>query len=669
MQEQPRISAGLSKEIGRISRNFLELSIESFKMLNFVANYLEYEGSEKSKRFIRDEEGFKKWLISLTDFSKFIRKHIQDGRLSLLNYLGEEKAFYELKEKQNKKIDKKSLLLAELDTMLQSVFNLRQAPAEVKQAPVIAPKPADQAMQKYVKQIDPNFITIQQEPIDIAHLKKSQYLIGSYDGSLILRDIKDPTKDVTLKQHLRNRATWIRSIVLDSDKKVWVATSNELTVYQKSFKIVMQARTYNPTVKFYGHFRTLWADKKGQYIFWWCDRDSIKIFHSRTFKVIAKLRGLMKHDQERPNHYSFLDGDYKKLFLVTNNPVKPNIHYTVEILKRKVHGGDESLPQPLDNMQFAHICVAYNSCSSCIVTTGISARLNSTNGAPIKKDEQSHVTIFKLDKKLKLSLVDYYLNPDLKLMNISSIIFHKPHHTRILAVQTKHVLVIDFVYGKLQVLFSVRDINRGECVHHMVRLSNSYLFVGNFGQIFKIDFNPSFFDDRDKWNPEESGMAIKDEDNSQRNKKDGFSGHQIHRKYEQAREHQREMEAEQHCFDPMIHSPGPIGFMKDSDIRKFTNKSSMYVPKEDGRMKYGFSGKVHSASAQRNVHGSQGNLDRTYSGRPADSTPSSRGWNPFQRDDSKTPTGNNMGRLASTTSPSGGRNPKQPAHKSWNNLE
>lgn len=519
------------------------------------------------------------------------------------------------------------------------------------------------AVEKYVKKVDPNFISIQQEPIDIAYLKQSQYLIGSYDGSLILRDVDNPTKDVTLKQHLKNRATWIRSIVLDNDKKVWVATSNELTVYQKCFKIVMQARTYNPAIKFYGHFRTLWMDIKGQYIFWWCDRDSIKVFHSRTCKVIAKLRGLMKNDQERPNHYSFLDGDFKKLFLVTNNPVKPNIHYTIEILKRKVHGGEESLPQPIENMQFAHICVAYNSCMSCIVTTGISAMLNMSSGTPIKKDEQSHVTIFKLDKKLKLSLVDYYLNPDLKLMNISSIIFHKPHHTRILAVQTKHLLVIDFVYGKLQVLFSIRDINRGECVHHMVRLSNSYLFVGNFGQIFKIDFNPSFFDEHDTWVPTESRHAMEDESKSQRQKKYLVKVSERTNKYDRKQEQLNDMEMQEQGYNDTAQSPGPIGFMKDSEIRKFTTKADIYVPKDERKLTYSFSGKVHSASAQRNVQGNTAQYERSILSREELGNVGSRGWNPFQREDSRNRTGNNMGRQANTISSAIPKNPKQSLQK------
>ena len=137
MQDENKINSALSKEVGRISRNFLEISIENFKFVNFMVYNLQNQGSDKSKKFIEEESGFKKWLASLTDFSKFVRKHIQDGRLSLLNYLGEEKAFYELKESQSKKIDKKSLLLSELDSMLQSIFSLKQVSNEVKPAPTM----------------------------------------------------------------------------------------------------------------------------------------------------------------------------------------------------------------------------------------------------------------------------------------------------------------------------------------------------------------------------------------------------------------------------------------------------------------------------------------------------------------------------------------------------
>lgn len=523
-------------------------------------------------------------------------------------------------------------------------------------------------MEKYVSEVDANFISIQQEPIDIVYLKKSKYLIGSYDGSLILRDVKQPTNDVTLKQHLGNRATWIRSIVLDNDKNVWVATSNELTVYQKSFKIVMQTKTYNPTVKFYGHFRTLWVDKKGQYIFWWCDRDSIKIFHSRTFKVIAKIRNFMKHGQERPNHYCFLDDDYKKLFFVTNNPQKPNVHYMIEILKRKVHGGDESLPQPLENTQFAHICIAYNSFSSCIVTTGISVRMNAANSTNARKDEQSHVTIFKLNTQNSLSLVDYHLNPDLKLMTISSVIFHKPNHTRILAVQTKHILVIDLVDGKLQVLFSVRDINRGECVHHMVRQESAYLFVGNFGQIFKIDFNPCFFDERDNWVTQTSHKAAIEVEIHSNTKKVVSGGQQNEVKRDRGVENKKGIEPKAESFDSKVESPGPIGFMKDSDLRKFVSKTDNFLPKEDGKMKLGYSGKVHSASVQKNTQSSSQQKGNTSNSRPSEEYGAPRGWNPFQREDSRTPTGSHLGtniaRLATTTSPSGDRNSKPVPAKS-----
>lgn len=348
----------------------------------------------------------------------------------------------------------------------------------------------------FVSKIDPDFITIQQEPLDIVHLKDERYLIGSYDGSLMLKDVRSPKRDQTFRQHLNNRATWIRSIIRDNENKVWVATSNELTVYDKSFKIVMQTRSYNPSVKFYGHFKILWTDKKGQYIFWWCDRDAIKVFHSRTLKLMSKIKGLIKNIEERPNHYTFLDGSYKKMFIITNNEPLPNKYYVVDVLRRSVQRGEYAFPQDDKTLKFSYLCMAYNCPSTCVVTTGVCARYASPTKNVIqraKDNEMSHLTVYKLTKDNQLDFVDQYFNMDLKHINNSAIVFHKPHHTRVLAVQTNDILVMDLVNQKLQMLFVIKDINRGEVVHQLIRLKNSFLFVGNYGQIFKVDFVEAFF--------------------------------------------------------------------------------------------------------------------------------------------------------------------------------
>lgn len=413
---------------------------------------------------------------------------------------------------------------------------------------------------KFVKKIEPDFITIQQEPLDIVHLKNERYLIGSYDGSLMLKDVKDPKNDLTFRQHLNNRATWIRSIIRDNESKVWVATSNELTVYNKSFKIVMQTRSYNPTVKFYGHFKILWTDKKGQYIFWWCDRDAIKVFHSRTLKLMSKVKGLIKNTEERPNHYTFLDGSYKKMFIITNNEPLPNKYYVVDVLRRSVQRGEYDFPQDDKSLKFSYLCMAYNCPSTCIVTTGVCARF-STDKKVIhrsKENEMPHLTVYKLTAENKLDYVDHYFNSDLKHMNNSAIVFHRPNHSRMLAVQTNDILVLDLIDGKLQMLFVIKDINRGEVVHQLIRLSNSFLFVGNFGQIFKVEFNSGFFQPNrlETQRKPKSGLI------EEKTEKSPSGSFQLLGGYTRK---PASMNAFPDAFSINPASPGPIGFFKEPE--------------------------------------------------------------------------------------------------------
>lgn len=336
---------------------------------------------------------------------------------------------------------------------------------------------------------------MQKEPIDIAYIKGTQYLLGCFDGSLMLKDVAQPDNDITFEQHLRNRATWIRSIIIDCDRKVWIGTSNGLTVYSRNFKIIRQLTPYDDKVKFFGHFRIMWTDRRRRYIFWWCDRGSIKVFDARTLKIVAKFRDMLKHPDERPNHYTFLDGTWRKVFFVTNHQANIGVYYVLDVCRRKVFGGEAILPKSSQNRLFAHICIAYNCPSDCIVTTGVSSLIAGDPHNMESKEEISHMSVFKLLPNNTVQLVDFQLNSELKLMTIASVVFHSAAHTRILSVLTKHVYIIDLVRGKLQVLFKIRDINKGECVHQLVRTEDYFLFVGNYGQIFRIDFNPIFFEE------------------------------------------------------------------------------------------------------------------------------------------------------------------------------
>jgi hypothetical protein len=124
--EEEKTKKAISKEIGRISRTFLEISIENYRCLTSCVDFLTKKGSSKSQEFIREAGGLLQWLSSITEFSKYVKKHVQDGRLALMNYLGEKQAFVFLNELQSKRLDKKSTLLTQLDLMLQGILELKQ---------------------------------------------------------------------------------------------------------------------------------------------------------------------------------------------------------------------------------------------------------------------------------------------------------------------------------------------------------------------------------------------------------------------------------------------------------------------------------------------------------------------------------------------------------------
>lgn len=502
----------VKKEVSKISRAILELSLESYRCFTEMQNLLSSSKSDQSKGFAQDQLGLLSWLKGVTEFIRAVKKHMQEGRMSLLNYLGEEEAFQKMATLHKHKFEKKSQLIGELDFMIKSILELNTLkPADGSSKELVAKATsgnqtsmfsvtAEEAteelarMQQYVSKINPEFVKIDKEPIDISYAKGSQYLVGCFDGTIQLIDKAKPENNKTFDKHLKNRSTWIRSIIIDCDGKIWVGTSNGLTVYNKDYRIIMEQSPYDDKVKFFGHFRILWASKNGRYIYWWCDRGSLKVFDAKTLKQLFKCKDFLKHSDERPNHYTFLDGNAKKLFLVTNHQTNAGVYYVLDFVKRKVHGGDRILPKNDTSMLFAHVCVAYNSPSDCIVTTGVGSFIAGDPKRMESKEEISHVSVYKLNpKENTVSLVDCMLNSELKLMTIAAVVFHTPNHSRILSVLTKHIYIMDLINGKLSVLFRVRDINRGECVHQMARLGRNFLFVGNLGQIFRIEFRKEFY--------------------------------------------------------------------------------------------------------------------------------------------------------------------------------
>jgi hypothetical protein len=134
-EQRKKVYVALAKQIGRISRSFLETAVESYRCLSACIEYLAKKGTNTSQDFLYNSTGMLEWLNTVLDFSRQTRKHVQEGRLALMNFLGEKQGFAYLSDLQNKRIDKKSVLLSQLDEMLQAVFELR-CPAKEERGPI-----------------------------------------------------------------------------------------------------------------------------------------------------------------------------------------------------------------------------------------------------------------------------------------------------------------------------------------------------------------------------------------------------------------------------------------------------------------------------------------------------------------------------------------------------
>jgi hypothetical protein len=298
-------------------------------------------------------------------------------------------------------------------------------------------------LKRYLDSIDPEFISTNKESIDVAHLKKNVYLLGNFDGTLMVKDTDRPLEEKLYKHHLFNRATWVRSIMIDSFKQIWVATSNGLSLYDRAFKIIFHSVPQEDKIKFFGHFRILWSTKQSNYIVWWVDKDSVKIIDARTKKILLWLRSFLKHKDERPNHYGFLDGLPHLLFIVTNYNKNMGMYYVIDIRQRKAYGGDEHLPTLRSWLSTAHLCVAENTPNQCIITSGVSTSQGSQGSEIVSLKEESHLSLFKLSAQNKVTILDSITYPEMKLMTIPKIVFHTKNHTRVLSILTKHIFVTD----------------------------------------------------------------------------------------------------------------------------------------------------------------------------------------------------------------------------------
>jgi hypothetical protein len=114
----------IDKEISRITRIFLEIAVESFKAFNTMKESLA-QGRNKGPGFLGAADGYLKWLKDVTEFGKSMKKHLQKGRMSLSNDLGEQLLFDKLKILHSVKYEKKSALISELNQTMRAVFEIK----------------------------------------------------------------------------------------------------------------------------------------------------------------------------------------------------------------------------------------------------------------------------------------------------------------------------------------------------------------------------------------------------------------------------------------------------------------------------------------------------------------------------------------------------------------
>src|SRR3990167_7816724 len=80
-------------------------------------------------------------LKGVTEFVRAVKKHMQEGRLSLLNYMGEEESFQKMVTLHKFKFEKKSQLITELDSMIKSILDLTTLKTGETTSREVVPKP------------------------------------------------------------------------------------------------------------------------------------------------------------------------------------------------------------------------------------------------------------------------------------------------------------------------------------------------------------------------------------------------------------------------------------------------------------------------------------------------------------------------------------------------
>lgn len=124
------------REVKRICRAFLELSIESYKCFNQMIDHIFGRGNEEAQAFARkSNEGLVQWLRGVAEFTRYVKRHIQDGRVNLLAFIKEAELLDTVSSMHKKRYETKTELLSQIEEMVKGVFDL--TPVTQRQAELL----------------------------------------------------------------------------------------------------------------------------------------------------------------------------------------------------------------------------------------------------------------------------------------------------------------------------------------------------------------------------------------------------------------------------------------------------------------------------------------------------------------------------------------------------
>jgi len=139
-----------------------------------------------------------------------------------------------------------------------------------------------------VKSINNKMLLFNNEILKIGYtFDKKKQIFGSSVGSLIVRDIhKGKMKVIT--NHLMDNRAWVRGISKDSLSHYWIATSNQLSVFDSNFRI-LKAFFVKQHVSFYGHLETFFMSSDRRIGYWWTSREHLAVIDINKRKFLYTI--------------------------------------------------------------------------------------------------------------------------------------------------------------------------------------------------------------------------------------------------------------------------------------------------------------------------------------------------------------------------------------------